>query len=301
MGRVARLGAVAVVVGLATVVGAMRGDEPRVKSLFMTVELAPERDPHVEQVIDVDFGGVGDGKHVDVGDGYAVTEDRRFTRKFVPKEAMFSDRLWWQVAEEGWDRPIEHAEVHLISNYAIDVSHCMVGRNPPFRDCDHVSIDDGYAEIDAGRIGQGEYLSITARLYIPLDSTLFPLADSMRRENPPPPDPPADAGTGLVPITLVGVVATIAAGVAASRYRWGTALRLTERRRRLVLGGGAAGLLVVTWAAARAAEQGPGYLLLVALGALLAGAAVRLQEVEQAPAAAAPAEILDAEDVPLFP
>ena len=214
IGQVARLGAVAGLVGIATVVGVVRGDQPRVVSLFMTVEMGPDRSPLVNQVIDVDFGGVGHDKRVDVGDGHAATEDRRYTRSFLQPEAMSHDKLWWWPVEDGWDRPIEHAEVHLLSDDAIDVSHCMVGRKPPLRECDHVDIDDGHAEIDAGRIGRGEHFSITARVYDPLDDNLFPLPSGMEPDTPLPPDPPADRGAGLVLSTLVGIVATIAASVA---------------------------------------------------------------------------------------
>jgi Predicted membrane protein (DUF2207) C-terminal domain/Predicted membrane protein (DUF2207) N-terminal domain len=260
------------VVGAVALVGAAVGDTERVERLWTSADLADDGSAQVTEVIDYNFGAVGEkhgiyrivpdlspeapiavdspdapdaievtpevvdgreGARIRIGDPNVTLSGRRRYRIEYPLPGVArGTTLDWEAVGTGWEVGIDEAEIHVVAPFELLDATCSTGVAGSQGGCEVSEVAPGHLMTTVKGLDSGEGVSIEARTGSDLATPPAPPAA--------PATAPDDPGTGLaLP------AATAAAGALVAALSTGRLVRRAGRER--VATGGPAD---AAWAAA---------------------------------------------------
>jgi hypothetical protein len=270
---VALLAGGGVVVGVVALIGAAGADSERIANFWISAQLQSDGSAQVAEVIDYDFGIVGEGtaRHGierivpgldpaapvqvssdDAPDGLQVMSDPAGTKLRIgdPNQTVTGEHRYridyplpgvargtvfdWETFGDQWTVPIEHAEVHLLAPFELRDVRCFQGGRGASGSCSVREVAPGHVVAEVEDLDAREGVSLEGTTG---GAVAAPAAPS------PPADRPAEPGTGLLAPAGVGLAGALVAAAGASR------LVRRAGRERVAAGGAAdAAYAANTWA-----------------------------------------------------
>lgn len=243
---VALLAGGGLVAGVVSLIGAAAGDTERIANFWISAQLQADGSAQVSEVIDYDFGIVGEGapKHGierivpgldpnapvqvssdDAPDGLQVMTDPGGTKLRIgdPNRTVNGEHRYridyplpgvargttfdWETFGDQWTVPIEHAEVHLLAPFELRDVRCFQGGSGSSGSCTVREVAPGHVVAEVDDLDAREGVSLEGTTGGAVAMPAAPAA---------PADRPAEPGTGVLPPLGAGVAGALVAAGGAS-------------------------------------------------------------------------------------
>ncbi len=249
----------ALAIGFITAIAAVAGDTERIATYWTLAEIDENGGAQLTEVIDYDYGveqrhGIfrdvpgldgndsivvdsptapdeftvspGFETQIRIGDPTRTVSGRhRYTIGYPLDSLRDGDRISWNAVGTGWQVPISHAVIHLMTPFDLTDLSCDRGSSGANGGCTIVEDRPGRFRVDATQLGSHEGITVSGTI-----------GDRLREPVPPPeiPTGPADdPGSGVIRAALVAAAASLVGGFAIAPF-------IRRRGRELVYEGGAA-------------------------------------------------------------